>query len=90
MLLPAKGMAVLQSAGITGLITAVRGLLTFQGTLVFSLEKSVSYFHVNMAPGQRLIQGALALGIEGGFDSALVEGTKPVLMIEMFVPGVKG
>ena len=42
MLLPALWLPALESADVTGLITAVRGFSASQGTLIFSFEESCS------------------------------------------------
>ena len=42
-----------------------------------------------MRPGQKLIQGTLSLGIEGGVETAFIESLEPVFPFEMFAPGIE-
>ena len=42
-----------------------------------------------MLPGQCLIQRAFPVGVESGVDAAFLEGAQPVLVVEVFVPGIE-
>ena len=90
MLLPAIRVPALESTGITGIVMAVGGFSAFSSPLVFSFQEGCRYSHVNVSPGQELIWSALALGIKAGFEPALGKGAKPVFIIEVFIPGIKG
>ena len=88
-LLLAIWLPLLKSAGITGVITAVRGFFPLHSSLKFLLEESGGQSYINMSPGEELIQGTHPLGIEAGVKPGLLKGTKPVFIIEVLVPGIK-
>jgi len=52
MLLLAGWLPAFQPAGVTGFSTAVSGFFTVQGILIFLLQESSGYSHVNMSPGE--------------------------------------
>jgi hypothetical protein len=71
-------------------MTTIRRLFTLQSTPVFSLEERRGYADADMSPGQKLVQRALALGIEGRVKPTLSKGAEPILIIKALAPGIKG
>jgi len=43
-----------------------------------------------MRPGEEFIQGALSLSVEAGLQSGLLKSAKPVSVIKLLTPGIKG
>ena len=89
-LLLADRVYLLKTAGITVFGPAVVGLFSLTGTLVFSFEEGGGYSHVNVSPGEHLIERPLPLRIEVRFDACLLESLLPVFVIKAFPPGIKG
>jgi len=75
MFLLAIRLPAFQPTDITGLVTAVSGIVAIASPLVFSFQESGSHAHINVAPGKQLIQRTLSLGIKAGFQPGLGKGT---------------
>src|SRR3989304_1027896 len=88
-LLLAPQMKPLQPARLAGFGAAIRGLAVGEGFLVFPLQEGNAGPHIDMRPGQHLIQRTLAVGIKRRVQAAPLESSQPVGVVEMLAPGIK-
>lgn len=90
MLLLAAWLPPLETTGIAVAIAAIKGFLLFTQQQIFLSQEGCIYPYINVRPGQRLIQGALSMSIEGRDKLAFTESPKPLIIVESFRPGIKG
>jgi len=88
-LAPAAGVPALKAAGVAHPLTAVGCCLGLTNSPVLCLQESPCHPDIYMLPGQKLVQGALSVGIEGGVEPALRESSSPVVEVEVLMPGVE-
>ena len=67
-----------------------RAVAAIDSVLIFLFQEGGSCSHINVRPGQWLVQWAFPLGIEARFESSFIEGAKPIFIIKTFIPGIKG
>lgn len=86
----AAWLPALEAAGIAVAMATINGFLSFPSKQVFPSQEGCIYPYIDVGPGQKLIQGAFSMSIEGRGKLAFIEGQKPFIIVELFRPGVKG